>query len=119
MTLRTYYPEIEPYASGHLDVGNGHGNVLDPRELDPLDVADDGDLHGAKSHIWARSAVQDNDGGRGRPARSRPLFRLRHAGRGGHRHVTDARRRGQGEKTGDGVDRRILIGEHIFVPEPH
>ncbi len=22
--LRTYYPEIEPYASGHLDVGNGH-----------------------------------------------------------------------------------------------
>jgi proline iminopeptidase len=23
-TLRTYYPEIEPYASGHLDVGNGH-----------------------------------------------------------------------------------------------
>ncbi|WDR02814.1 prolyl aminopeptidase [Devosia algicola] len=21
---RTYYPEIEPYASGHLDVGNGH-----------------------------------------------------------------------------------------------
>ena len=23
-TLRTYYPEIEPYASGHLDVGGGH-----------------------------------------------------------------------------------------------
>lgn len=23
-TLRTYYPEIEPYATGHLDVGNGH-----------------------------------------------------------------------------------------------
>jgi proline iminopeptidase len=23
-TLRTYYPEIEPYASGHLDVGDGH-----------------------------------------------------------------------------------------------
>ncbi len=23
-SLRTYYPEIEPYASGHLDVGNGH-----------------------------------------------------------------------------------------------
>ena len=22
--LRTYYPEIEPYASGHLDVGGGH-----------------------------------------------------------------------------------------------
>lgn len=22
--LRTFYPEIEPYASGHLDVGNGH-----------------------------------------------------------------------------------------------
>ncbi len=22
--LRTYYPEIEPFASGHLDVGNGH-----------------------------------------------------------------------------------------------
>lgn len=22
--LRTWYPEIEPYASGHLDVGNGH-----------------------------------------------------------------------------------------------
>jgi proline iminopeptidase len=22
--LRSYYPEIEPYASGHLDVGNGH-----------------------------------------------------------------------------------------------
>ena len=24
MTLRTLYPEIEPYASGHLDVGDGH-----------------------------------------------------------------------------------------------
>src|SRR6218665_981412 len=24
MTLRTYYPEITPYASGHLDVGDGH-----------------------------------------------------------------------------------------------
>ena len=24
VTLRTFYPEIEPYASGHLDVGNGH-----------------------------------------------------------------------------------------------
>lgn len=24
VTLRSYYPEIEPYASGHLDVGNGH-----------------------------------------------------------------------------------------------
>jgi proline iminopeptidase len=23
-TLRTFYPEIEPFASGHLDVGNGH-----------------------------------------------------------------------------------------------
>lgn len=23
-TLRTYYPEIEPYASGHLDTGDGH-----------------------------------------------------------------------------------------------
>ncbi len=23
-TLRTLYPEIEPYASGHLDVGDGH-----------------------------------------------------------------------------------------------
>lgn len=22
--LRTLYPEIEPYASGHLDVGDGH-----------------------------------------------------------------------------------------------
>ena len=24
MTLRTLYPEIDPYASGHLDVGDGH-----------------------------------------------------------------------------------------------
>ena len=24
MSLRTLYPEIEPYASGHLDVGDGH-----------------------------------------------------------------------------------------------
>jgi proline iminopeptidase len=24
VTLRTFYPEIEPYESGHLDVGNGH-----------------------------------------------------------------------------------------------
>lgn len=24
VTLRSYYPEIEPYAAGHLDVGNGH-----------------------------------------------------------------------------------------------
>ncbi|MBB3998910.1 proline iminopeptidase [Aureimonas pseudogalii] len=24
MTLRTYYPAIEPFASGHLDVGDGH-----------------------------------------------------------------------------------------------
>jgi proline iminopeptidase len=23
-TLRTLYPEIEPYASGHLDAGDGH-----------------------------------------------------------------------------------------------
>ena len=22
--MRTLYPEIEPYASGHLDVGDGH-----------------------------------------------------------------------------------------------
>jgi proline iminopeptidase len=26
--LRTLYPEIEPYASGHLDVGDGHVDLL-------------------------------------------------------------------------------------------
>ena len=53
----------------------GTRNRLDPEELDPLDVPDDGDLHNANSHRCRPSRVTGDDGSRGHDPSVRAFLR--------------------------------------------